>query len=171
MSVAPAVRTKSASRPSNDRTSTRGSNAAFWIRECHVVLAWVQPLGEAQRVRAMDRGAVVDLEGLHVRLEGGQREAVQLHEIYARGPPRQRFEAERPGAREQVEDPRPLDRALQDREPRLAHTVRGRPDRLPRGRLQTTTLELPGDDADHARPRPLPNAERGARNAEQQGAG
>src|SRR5205823_2742401 len=31
ISVAPAARTKAASRPSNDRTSTLGSTAAFWI--------------------------------------------------------------------------------------------------------------------------------------------
>src|SRR2546430_13582010 len=42
----------------------------------------------------------------------------------------------------------------QDGEPGLAHAVPGGPDRIPRGRLQTTTLELAGDDANHPSPSP-----------------
>src|SRR6266700_3468854 len=65
---------------------------------------------------------------------------------------RERFETERTRAREQVEHPRAAQWALEDGEPRLAHAVSGGPDRVPRGRLQTTTLELAGDYPDHRLP-------------------
>src|ERR1041384_2373366 len=163
--VAPAARTKSASSPSNDRTSTRGSAATCWISftrcsrvdrrrraargvnegdgrvavaarvvawdglvrrvfdrkdageggqaeqgdqpsglltgvggigERHVVLARMQTLGEAERVGAMNRGAVVHLERLHIGFERGEGKPVQLHEVGAHGPARQRFAHKRP---------------------------------------------------------------------------
>src|SRR6266700_3864838 len=65
---------------------------------------------------------------------------------------RERFETERTRAREQVEHPRAAQWALEDGEPCLAHAVSGGPDRVPRGRLQTTTLELAGDYPDHRLP-------------------
>src|SRR5439155_14829032 len=101
-------------------------------------------------------------------LERRQREPVDLHEIRAHGPARQRFETERARAREQVEHARSAQGALEDGEPGLAHAVPGGPDRIPRGRLQTTTLELSGDYPDHPLPSspPLPvrRAEGGMRN-------
>src|SRR5207247_8797333 len=98
---------------------------------------------------------------LEVDLERGPREPVNLHEVRAHGAARERFEAQRARAREQIEDARPTQRPLEDGEPRFAHAVSGGPDRVPRWRLQTTTLELAGDDAYHPSPSPSPSADCG----------
>src|SRR5947199_5460786 len=141
--------------------------ARVW-RVCkrHIVLPGVQVFREGQGVHAMDQRPVIHLEEGDVGLEGRQGEPVDLYEVRAHGPARERFETEGARAREQVEDARATQRALENGEPRLAHAVPGGPDRVPRGRLQTTTLELAGDDANHSHPRSPENAEFGVRNAE-----
>src|SRR5207249_6748109 len=114
----------------------------------------------------VDHRPVIHLEEGDVGLERRQCEPVDPYEVRAHGAARERFETERARAREQVEDARTTQRALENGEPRLAHAVPGGPDRVPRGRLQTTTLELAGDDANHPSPSPSPSAECGMRNAE-----
>src|SRR3989442_15725366 len=93
---------------------------------------------------------------------------MDLHEVRAHGSARQRFQTERARAREQVEHARPTQRALQNGEPRLAHAVPGRPHLVGSGSLEASPPKFAGDDANHARPLPTPNAECGMRNAELQ---
>ena len=62
------------------------------------------------------------------------------------GPARQRLDAERAGAGEQVEHPRPLQLA-EHREQRLAHALRRRPRGPAPRRLEPPAPETPGDHA------------------------
>src|SRR5207253_11318341 len=124
------------------------------VRERHVVLPGVELFRELERVHAVDHGPVIHLEERDVDLEGRQREPVNLHEVRAHGAARERFEAQRARAREQIEDARPTQRPLEDGEPRFAHAVSGGPDRVPRWRLQTTTLKLAAVYPSH----PLPSS-------------
>src|SRR2546422_9945346 len=131
------------------------------VRDRHVVLPGWELFRDLERAQAVDQGPVTHLEERDVDLERRQREPVNLHEVRTHGAARERFEAQRARAREQIEDARPPQRPLEDGEPRFAHAVSGRPDRVPRGRLQTTTLELAGDYPDHSHPRSPENAECG----------
>src|SRR5947199_9318797 len=139
------------------------------VRERHVVLPGVQVFRELEGIYAMDHRPVIHLEEGDVGLERRQREPVDLYEVRAHGPARERFETERARAREQVEDARTAQRALENGEPRLAHAVPGGPDRVPRRSLEAAALEVAGDDATHPLPGPLPNAEVRTRNAERKG--
>src|SRR5438034_4034227 len=96
------------------------------VGEGDVVLPAMESFREPERVDLVDGRAVLHRERLDVGLEAREREAVQLDEVGRRRAARQRLEAERPRAREQVEHPGAAERALQDREPRLPHTVPGR---------------------------------------------
>src|SRR5436309_5013944 len=142
--------------------------ARVWrVRERHVVLPGVQVFRERQGVHAMDHRPVIHLEEGDVGLERRQREPVDLDEVRAHGPARERFETERARAREQVEDARTTQRALENGEPRLAHAVPGGPHGVARRSLETAALEVAGDDADHALPlHPLPIADYGFRTAD-----
>src|SRR5438552_3956012 len=111
------------------------------VGEGDVVLPAMESYREPERVDLVDGRAVLHRERLDVGLEAREREAVQLDEVGRRRAARQRLEAERPRAREQVEHPGAAERALQDREPRLPYTVPGRADFVGRGRLEAPPTE------------------------------
>ena len=116
------------------------------VREGDVVRAGVEPLSEAQRVAAADRGPLADAEGVDVapeRLEGGGRE---LHEGGVRGAARERLEAERAAPGEEIEHPRAGELGRDDAHPGLPHPVgRGTHPAVARDH-EPPAAELAGDD-------------------------
>src|SRR6266508_6689147 len=116
----------------------------------------MEPLRELERVGAVNGRAVLQLERLDVGLQGREREPMDLDEVRGRGAARQRLEAQRPRAREQVEHARSPDRPLEDREPRLAHAVGGGAGAIADGRLEPASSEFAGDHANETQPYPTP---------------
>ena len=119
--------------PPRREAESYGGSAEHEVDTCPA-----RPAQETQHILARDVAAA-DPDGVQVALDRGHRARVALDEDGARGAARERLDAERAGARVEVEHARAVD-VPEDREERLADAVGGRARGVPRGACRRRPL-------------------------------
>jgi hypothetical protein len=101
----------------------REAEIVWRVGEGDVVHPGVEPANEVQRVRAVNDCAVAGTKGPGVGSNGGETRRRDLDEIDDASAARQRLEAERTGAREEVEDASVGQIRVDDAQPGFANAV------------------------------------------------